>query len=949
MINKIKYIILFTLLSSIGFSSSIKAQIIPDNTLGTENSRITPSSPIKGIPSNLIEGGATRNNSLFHSFQEFNIQQSQGAYFANPNGINNIFTRITGNNISNINGTLGVLGDANLFLINPNGIIFGKQAKLDINGSFFATTASSILVDNTIPFSAKNPQSILVLRENFEPGLGFSTKVSLNMDRASGNITVNGSGHNLDFNTFIPALRKGSLENTLKNPNRTISLIGNTIKMNGGVIEAKNIELTSISEGQVKIESTRNDFHNFLFDYNGVKEYGDITLLFKSLLDSSNDNQNNIRINSSKLLLKEGSVIFISNSNFQKSGEILVNSNRIEVDDGLLEFFAFQDLPSVVQIEQIRRGFSLQDNDLVPIFTPSSIYVEAIENSKGANINILTGSLLVKNGAQILNRGFDNSKMGNINIQAQNTIEVLNSVDGFPLFSSISSQNFSSNLTVSGNLNLSTKNLFVKNGGNIGSVTLGSGSSGVVNINASNYIELNGIGNNSLLAGSGLTSLSLSSQKGNANDLIINTSKLNIINGATITTSTLGSGDGGKITINANDSILIKGVRSQISSAAPIVSPEFQVFFRLNERPTGNSGNIEISTQQLNMADNAQITSFNQGMGNAGSINLRIDNAVLNRGSKISAFSNSRIGGIINISGLQPNFPANIISLNNNSKIETNNSTTTNSNVGTIDIYTGDLILNNGSRISANVSDSPQNPLDPNLNLVGGNINIQATGDIRVLNNSSIAAEVNNRPGGAIDGGNINIEAQGSIKIANNISPRAAISASVTEFGDGGNIKITLPNGILVGVNDADIRATAVNGNGGDIFIEAFTILTTSDIDITASSERGLDGNVEINTVITSDRLITFDRAELPAYNRKIIETCSVGLRKAQTTEPQSISQSSGDQIKSRFELNLFVSTISQSIQGETIDEIKLLEPNAAITVNGDTYLGKACLTKISN
>ena len=94
------------------------AQIIPDNKLGTENSRTVPDT-INNLPSDRIEGGAIRGSNLFHSFQKFNVNEGKGAYFANPTNITNIFTRVTGDNPSNISGTLGVLGNANLFLFNP--------------------------------------------------------------------------------------------------------------------------------------------------------------------------------------------------------------------------------------------------------------------------------------------------------------------------------------------------------------------------------------------------------------------------------------------------------------------------------------------------------------------------------------------------------------------------------------------------------------------------------------------------------------------------------------------------------------------------------------------------------------------------------------------------------------------------------------------------------------
>lgn len=80
----------------------VLAQIVPDNTLRLDNSVVVPNQTIRGIPSDRIEGGAVRGNNLFHSFQEFNIDVGRGAFFANPEGIANILSRVTGENISNI-------------------------------------------------------------------------------------------------------------------------------------------------------------------------------------------------------------------------------------------------------------------------------------------------------------------------------------------------------------------------------------------------------------------------------------------------------------------------------------------------------------------------------------------------------------------------------------------------------------------------------------------------------------------------------------------------------------------------------------------------------------------------------------------------------------------------------------------------------------------------------
>ena len=116
------------------------SQVVPDDTLGAESSSINSIDDLRQA----IEGGAIRGENLFHSFEQFAIQEGLRVDFSNPAGIENIFSRVTGGSASEILGTLGVEGSANLFLMNPNGIVFGNDAVIDVGGSFLATTAESI-------------------------------------------------------------------------------------------------------------------------------------------------------------------------------------------------------------------------------------------------------------------------------------------------------------------------------------------------------------------------------------------------------------------------------------------------------------------------------------------------------------------------------------------------------------------------------------------------------------------------------------------------------------------------------------------------------------------------------------------------------------------------------------------------------------------------------------
>ncbi|WP_199338110.1 filamentous hemagglutinin N-terminal domain-containing protein [Nostoc sp. FACHB-280] len=181
---------------SILTSNACLAQITPDSTLGNQNSRVTTGVNIKGNEANLIEGGVARGSNLYHSFSEFNVNNGQRVYFANPTGVDNIFSRVTGSSASHILGTLGVNGAANLFLLNPKGIIFGSNAQLDIQGSFLATTANSFQFPDGSEFSATNPQAPPLLTMSVPVGVQYGLQPTANIT-SQGNLVT---GKNLTLN-----------------------------------------------------------------------------------------------------------------------------------------------------------------------------------------------------------------------------------------------------------------------------------------------------------------------------------------------------------------------------------------------------------------------------------------------------------------------------------------------------------------------------------------------------------------------------------------------------------------------------------------------------------------------------------------------------------------------------------------------------------------------------
>ncbi len=137
-------------LLAMGFCAN--AQVVVDNSFGSAGALGGPNFK---IPDTL---GKTVGENLFHSFSEFSLQTSQSATFTGPDSIQNILGRVTGNKLSEIDGLIqSEIADANLYLLNPNGFLFGKNAKVDVDGAFTVSTRESLKLGEDGSFNAVNP------------------------------------------------------------------------------------------------------------------------------------------------------------------------------------------------------------------------------------------------------------------------------------------------------------------------------------------------------------------------------------------------------------------------------------------------------------------------------------------------------------------------------------------------------------------------------------------------------------------------------------------------------------------------------------------------------------------------------------------------------------------------------------------------------------------------
>jgi filamentous hemagglutinin family protein len=620
---------------SIVFSHPSVAQVVPDRTLGSESSTINSINELR----DRIEGGAIRGENLFHSFQEFNVGEGLEVYFANPTGIENIFSRITGGNISQIFGILGVDSTANLFLMNPNGIVFGENAAIDVGGSFIATTAESIEFKNGTSFSATNPSKSPLLTTEIPIGLGFGSN--------SGEILVKGTGHQLrladttnissGFNS--PVVGSQEIQSGLNSfSKQTLALIGNKVTLDGGILAnpSGQIKVGSIKSGTVEIDVSSE---SLTFDYSENTEFQDIVLNNRSLLDTSGSPGGKIDVRGKDIFLSENSLILISNFGDRPSGNINI------------------DMSNSVNLIGVTSPSSFNDFSVVK----PGILSQSFRAGEGSDIIISAEQVNLRDFSLINTTAYNSGNSGNINIDVNDSITVIGTppIENTPTSSSISSITMASGN--SGNISLTGRNLFLKEGGLIISQNFQKGNGGNINADFSNSVELSGSFLLDLSSNSFLRSLiGTTTVFGKGGDIAIKTTQLKLEGGGRVNATTSGLGAAGNIDINATDFIQVSGKAvgsvdnsllnsSQITASSVITNPSLLELFDLPPFPEGESGSISLNTNQLSIQNEGAIRVDNQGTGNAGELSINASEINIDNNSGITAATASGQGGNINI------------------------------------------------------------------------------------------------------------------------------------------------------------------------------------------------------------------------------------------------------------------------------------------------------------
>ncbi|MEH2237096.1 filamentous hemagglutinin N-terminal domain-containing protein [Nostoc sp.] len=539
--------------SGIAFSSnSVVAQIIPDSTL-PDNSQVTTIGNTTIINGGTLVKDKIRDiSNLFHSFEQFSVPIGSTANFNNAANVQNIISRVTGRSVSNIEGIIKANGQANLFLINPNGIIFGPNASLNIGGSFFASTASSLNFADGTKFSALDPQTSPLLKVSTPIGLQFgaTAKPIRNQSQAS------------SPDVAITNIFEQPVGLQVK-PLKTLALIGGDITLEGGNLTAASgrIELGSVASNSLVSLSLEPINQSWSLGYEGVQNFQNINLIGRitngevvgSQVDASGEGGGSIQVQGKSVELSGLGVRLISRTTGDRDGkEITINARKLIVQDGaqLATSTTGRGSGGSLTVNALESVELIRSRTLlVPV---TGLFSTTFGDGNAGKLTIKTGKLRIQDGAGVSSDStmIDNQPAtgngGDLTVEASESIELVG----------VSQRGIASNLgagTLSfgnaGKVTITTEKLIVRDGAEIVVSSIGdvskTGKAGDLNITARSV----------LLDGGKLTS---NSESGRGGDISLQVRDLLLMRrNSQISTNAGGDKTGGKITIYAPNGFLV--------------------------------------------------------------------------------------------------------------------------------------------------------------------------------------------------------------------------------------------------------------------------------------------------------------------------------------------------------------------------------------------------------
>lgn len=603
------------------------AEVILDGSLGSHDSLTGPQFDIRA------ELGKQVGHNLFHSFERFNLNAGEIATFSGPNDLENVISRVTGGTPSTLDGTIrSTIPQANMYFLNPAGIVFGESAKIDVPGAIHFSTAEVLQLGEAGQFAATHPQTSL-LTTAAPTAFGF-------LSDSPHAITIQGSQLSVTQ--------------------------GNTLSFIGGDLELTQSQLQA-EEGQINLAS--------------IASPGWLTLTSSGLTSDDAVKTGHLTINDSQLDVSgQGSgSIFIRAGQAQLNNSKLLSKPQGDKAGGMIQIRATDLVVTDSDISTSTNGPGLGGNltlevaNAIKLSGITGVFSSTLSQQPPAGdagqVVIKAKELHLTEGAQMGSGTFGPGKGGEIDIQVGDIIALSGSA-----FISVNSQGTGEPAGDAGKIIITTRDLSLTQGAQIGSTTFGNGQGGSIAINGDTVsIEGYAPGDEQFpIYPSGINVSAFGN--GNAGAIELVAKQLHIKAGGAIGSSTYGAGEGDKIRLTASESVNITGSAkttlsgteytrsSQIEAASDAGANQAgQVIINTplliladsgkitTSAQTAEAGKIELQVGQLKLDTQAAITSESAGAGEAGQIRINAGEQIKVNHAKISTAAAQAAGGHITI------------------------------------------------------------------------------------------------------------------------------------------------------------------------------------------------------------------------------------------------------------------------------------------------------------
>jgi filamentous hemagglutinin family protein len=794
--------------------AQVTTTITPDGTLGTE---VSQNGPVHEIT------GGTRpaaGSNLFHSFDRFDVGTGDTAHFIGQPGIDNIIGRVTGPEASVIDGKLQ--SDAGLYLLNPQGMMFGPNATLDINGSFYASTADVLRFADGAEFSTR---------------LSAKSSLTVESPAAFGFLNDNPSGIQVEGSKL--ALNNG-----------TLSIVGGDIRIEGGASIAA-------PGGQVNVVSVASR-GEAVFDpaqaqpdvaVSGLDQLGTVKIVDGSEIDVlGTDGGGKVSIRGGRLLIDSA---LVQGGTIEETG-----GNRIGIDIDISDEVALNHGAILGtkadtagrhagDIEVTTGNLRMEDVSLVTSETVSEgdagalvIKAKNIQLSSGAQIGNATfgpgqgETVLVEaqhvrlsNGAQIISGTLGQGGGGTVTVRATEVILEGEAPDhSFPTGIFVDTQGEGEGAGNAGAMVVEAQHVHLSGGAQISGSTFGLGNGGTVTVRATEVILEGGTADNRFGTGIFAGTEGEGEGAGNAGAIVVEAQRVRLSGRAQISGSTFGLGQGGTVTVRATE-ITLEGASPDNPGPTGIFAGT-----EGEGEGAGDAGAIVIEAQHVRITGGAQIGSSTFGSGQGGTITVTAAEVILE--------------------GMTPDnrFPAGIFA---------NALADAEGDAGAIVIEAQHVRITGGAQIASRT-------LGPGH---GGTVTVTAAGALTVSGQGGLFANTT----GTGQGGDIILRDSQLL-----LTDGATISARSSGQGNAGNIRIAATD--LTFRNHGEITTEAAQAGGGNIEIEAQTVrMVDSDITATVSSGERQGGNIRIGGTTTANGDIVESLGRLSLEGSRISANTDAG------------------------------------------------------------------------